>query len=96
MQQEYYYQIEFSAFLMPIAALFYVQLVNLNIILFSLQLQTLIMMAQIPIKSHLLLRAVILYKTVQAQIDLMAATNAMIALLFYGAAQNSSHILPSA
>lgn len=53
------------------------------------------MMAQILIKSHLLLRAVISYKTVQAQIDLMAATNAMIALLFYGTAQNSSQILPS-
>lgn len=96
MRQEYYYQIEFSVFLMPIAALFYVQLVSPNTILFSLKLRTLIMMAQILIKSHLLLRAVILYKTVQAPIDLMAATNAMIALPFYGAAQNSNQILPSA
>ncbi len=80
---------------MPITALFYVQLASLSITLHSLLLLTLIMMVQILMNCLLLLRAVVLFKIVQAQIDLMAVTNAMIATQFYGTAQNNSQILLS-
>ena len=52
-------------------------------------------MVQILMNCLLLLRAVVLFKIVQAQIDLMAVTNAMIATQFYGTAQNNSQILLS-
>lgn len=80
---------------MPITALFYVQLASLSITLHSLLLLTLIMMVQILMNCLLLLRAVVLFKIVQAQIDLMAVTNAMIATQFYGTAQNNSQTLLS-
>lgn len=80
---------------MPITALFYVQLASLSITLHSLLLLTLIMMVQILMNCLLLLRAVVLFKIVQVQKDLMAVTNAMIATQFYGTAQNNSQILLS-